>query len=87
MAEPVSIIWIKIVASLKARRQSFGISQNRVALWLGLTRGHLSRWEAHKATPSIAKLIRWHQVLDMKMLSVPLESRNRSRWPRQKAAS
>ncbi len=87
MAEPVSLIWIKIIRGLVERRKSMGITQRQVERWLSLSHGHLSRWESHYCTPSVAHLIQWHQLLDMKILSIPLESRNRSRWPRKRATA
>lgn len=54
-----------IVAILKRRRQSRGLSQVDVAFMIGTQQSQISEYERGTIQPTLAVLIRWAHCLDL----------------------
>lgn len=80
----VSLWYARIISELVRRRRELHLQLQTVAGQLGVSPRCLSQYEHLRTTPTISRLIRWHYVLDMRLMSTPVESRARYRRPWRK---
>jgi transcriptional regulator with XRE-family HTH domain len=52
-----------IIATLRHRRVELRLTQERIAISSGFTRGALAHWEVGNATPNLSTLTRWARTL------------------------
>lgn len=76
--EPAALAWAhtslsRTCATLRGRRQALGISQESLALQLGVS-GYLVRWwESGRRAPSLGMLAAWAAALGCGLVVVPVE--------------
>lgn len=64
----------EIIAALRQRRLDLRMSMEAVGNLVPAGLKMIDAWEHRRKTPRFENLLRWHRVLDMRLMSFPLES-------------
>ena len=70
-----------LIGELADRRIQQGLSQNELDERLGLTRGHIGKWETGRRRPTAWNLSNWAYVLGLRLVTAPRSRRTSTRSP------
>lgn len=73
-AEEVAARIRGIVLTLRAERQRLGLSQERLEQDIGLTKGHVEKWERGVRSPGTFYLTCWAEALGLQVALVPIST-------------